>query len=139
MDAAHSRFLVIDDHALLRRMVSAELRKIGAVEIDEASDGNVAMQKIQAALQESKPYHIAFLDWTMPAMNGFDVLLTCRAERALDSMSIIMLSSESEETNIIRAMEAGATAYITKPFKQGDIERKVADVLAWRSLTEGGF
>lgn len=138
MDLKDKRFLVVDDHSLMRRMVGQDLYQKGVDVVDEASDGDAALRKIQAALSEGRPYDVVFLDWTMPTVSGFDVLTSCRADRALDDLAIVMLSSESEEPNIVKAMEAGATAYITKPFKQGDVARKAVDVLAWREKNKSG-
>jgi two-component system, chemotaxis family, chemotaxis protein CheY len=133
MDLAHYKFLVVDDHSLIRRIVISELKKLGASGADEAADGAEAIQKIRSANLAGAPYHTVFLDWTMPNVNGPEVLSACRADRTLDNMAIVMLSSESEEENVLKALEAGATAYITKPFKAEMLDQKLEDVLKWKS------
>jgi two-component system, chemotaxis family, chemotaxis protein CheY len=133
MDLKNHRFLVIDDHSLILRMVAATLRENGATEIDEASDGAAAIEKIRKAAQDSNPYHVVMLDWALPRINGYEILLTCRADPRCNNMAVIMLTAESEETNIVKALEAGATAYITKPFKPDQFLKKLEDVLNWRA------
>ncbi|MDR3425138.1 MAG: response regulator [Alphaproteobacteria bacterium] len=137
MDITGRRILIVDDHSLMRRMVAAELRKLGNPEIDEAADGESALQKINEASAGGKPYQMVFLDWTMPKLDGFSVLTACRAHAALKDMPIIMLTSESEEANLVKALEAGATAYIAKPFKPEDICKKVLDVMEWNARRAG--
>ena len=67
----------------------------------------------------------------MPEMNGFDMLAQCRSNTKLDDMAIIMLTAESDEANIIRALSAGATAYIIKPFKEEVILKRLENILSW--------
>jgi len=133
MDLAGYKFLIVDDHSLIRRIVISELKNLGAVGADEAADGIEAIQKIRSASQAGTPYQIIFLDWTMPNMNGPEVLAACRADESMDDTAIIMLSSESEEEHVVKALEAGATAYITKPFKPENLVQKLEDVMKWKS------
>jgi two-component system, chemotaxis family, chemotaxis protein CheY len=132
VDLRSIRFLIVDDHSLTRMIVGSELKKYGAAVIDEAADGVEGLRKIKQASETDSPYHIVFLDWAMPNLGGHDVLVTCREDKNLDSMAIVMLSSESEDDNILKTLEAGATAYITKPFKPETLAKKIEDVLAWK-------
>jgi len=135
VDIGTYRFLIIDDHAFARRSVSNELKQCGATLIDEAADGVEGLQKIKQQSEAGQPYDIVFLDWAMPNLDGKDVLLACRADHALDQMAIIMLSAESEDENILSLLEAGATAYITKPFKPEMLAHKLEDVLSWKATS----
>lgn len=130
--------MIVDDHSLIRRVVAAELRKLGAENIDEAADGSAAIEKIRTAAKEGEPYGIVFLDWTMPGTNGLDVLAICKAHNALQGTAVVMLSSESEEENVLKALEAGATAYITKPFKPEQLLQKLKDVMDWQEKNAAG-
>lgn len=126
------RILIVDDHALLRHMVTNALKPLGLKQPDWALDGDEAIEKITAAQAQATPYDVVFLDWNMPRMSGIDVLRACRKDKNLDSMAIIMLTAEAEPDNIVRAIEAGATAYITKPFQPEILISKLQDVIAWR-------
>lgn len=123
---------------MIRRVVMAELKKLGAVDVDEAADGSEAIEKIRNAASSGEPYGIVFLDWTMPGTNGLDVLAICKAHNVLQNMAVVMLSSESEEENVLKALEAGATAYITKPFKPELLLQKLKDVMEWKTKNEAG-
>jgi DNA-binding response OmpR family regulator len=92
--------------------------------------GPAAVTRAHAA---NEPYDVVFLDWYMPAMTGFDLLRACRQQQRFDRMAIIMLTAESEAENITRALEAGATAYITKPFDPSVIVTKLNEVMAWQA------
>jgi len=133
VDISGLKFLIVDDHSFARRTVSSELTKGGAVLIEEAADGVEGLLKIKQGSESGSPFDIVFLDWAMPNMDGNDVLLACRGDKKLDNMAIVMLSAESEDENILKVLESGATAYITKPFKPETFAHKLEDVLAWKS------
>jgi len=137
LDLRSFRFLIIDDHLFARRTVIAELQKYGAEQTDEAANGVEGLEKIKQACDAGKPYDIVFLDWAMPEMNGADVLVACRADSRLDAMAIVMVSAESEDENILKALEAGATAYVPKPFQAEMIIHKLEDVLHWKTTRQG--
>lgn len=133
MELSAYKFLIVDDHMLARRAIIAELTKFGAKTVDEASNGVEGLEKINQKCAAGEPYDIIFLDWAMPEMNGNEVLKACRANDELKNMSIIMVSAESEDVNILKALEAGATAYIAKPFQPELLAHKLDDVLGWRA------
>lgn len=132
MPAQDNKFLIVDDHALVRRMVRAILLEQGDALVDEATGGADGLARLAQAAAEGKPYATVFLDWSMPDMNGYEVLQAIRAEPRHAATAIIMLSAEADDTNIVKAMEAGATAYITKPFKPETITNKLDAIAAWR-------
>jgi two-component system chemotaxis response regulator CheY len=61
----------------------------------------------------------------MPEMNGFDLLCKIRADRAFDEMRIVMVTTETEMAQMIRALEAGANEYVMKPFTRDVIREKL--------------
>lgn len=136
MDFASLKFLIVDDHAFLRMMVKNALQPLGVQNLDWAIDGHDALEKITTAATNNRPYDVVFLDWHMPRVDGFDVLSACRENHQFDRMAIVMVTAESEPGNIARAIGAGATAYITKPFQTDAIVKKLHDVAAWRQKME---
>ena len=136
MDQVNYKFLVVDDHLVMRQMVSILLTRFGLTEIDTAKDGVEALSKIEAAAEASNPYDIVFLDWGLPNMNGFQLLTTLRKEPKYKNMAIIMMSSESSDSHIAKAIVAGATSYITKPFKPDDILKNIDYLEPWRKSLE---
>jgi two-component system chemotaxis response regulator CheY len=133
MDITNQKVLTIDDHSLIRRVVGASLKEMGVTKIDEAVDGASAIEKIQKAADAAVPYDIVLLDWNIPSPNGFEILQACRKDKRLDDMAIIMLTAEQSEANVLKALEAGATAYLGKPFKPEAFVKKVEDVVRWRA------
>lgn len=132
MPVQDDKFLIIDDHALVRRMVRIILQEQGNPPVDEATGGADGLARLNQAATDGKPYTTVFLDWSMPEMNGYDVLLAIRAVARHATTAVVMLTAEADDTNIVKAMEAGATAYITKPFKPETITEKLSAIAAWR-------
>jgi two-component system chemotaxis response regulator CheY len=133
MELKDYKFLVVDDHFLLRQMVATTLKEFGYANCDTANDGIQGLEKIRQMKNGGSRYHVVFLDLNMPNLSGYEVLEHCRLDRELDDMAIIVISSESEEANILKVMKAGATAYITKPFRAEAILAKLKDIEVWRN------
>jgi len=131
MDLKDLKVLVIDDHHLIRQMVSTILKKHGLGCVETVTDGDVGVAAIKKAASEGKPFDIVFLDWAMPGLDGLEALKQCRADRELDRTAFIMLTAESEDMNIVKTLEAGATAYITKPFTPEALIKKIQDISIW--------
>ena len=131
MNISGLKFLIVDDHLMVRELVTKTLAGQNAKLIDVASNGQEALLKVKDALNASNPYNIVFLDWNMPRMNGFEMLAECRSDARLNDMAIIMLTAESDESNIIKALSAGATAYIVTPFKEEVILKRLENIVSW--------
>ena len=132
MEQKNYKFLIVDDHLMMRQIVSITLNRSGFTNLDTANDGDVALEKIQAAADQSNPYDVVFLDWGLPNLDGFQLLVSLRKDPRLENMAIIMLTSEAEEASVQKALESGATAYITKPFKPENIISKLEYIQQWR-------
>ncbi|MGB9154561.1 MAG: response regulator [Alphaproteobacteria bacterium] len=138
MDLDKQKFLVVDDHSFLQRMVEATLKALGASHVDMAANGKDGLAIIQKAADAGTAYHTVFLDWSMPGeVNGYDLLVACRADKKHDDTAIVMLSAESGDTNIVKALNAGATTYIVKPVKPEMIGKKLEDIALWRQNKKG--
>ena len=114
------RAIVIDDSRAIRSILGGMLREMG-FEVGEAVNGRDAMMHLKA----SDPPDLAMLDWNMPEMNGFDLLVRVRAIRAFDSMRIVMVTTETETSQMVKALEAGANEYVMKPFTKEVIREKL--------------
>ena len=131
MEISDLNFLVVDDHLMIRSILTKFLGEQNAKSVDTAVDGEDGLNKVKHALNLNNPYNAIFLDWNMPKMSGFEMLLECRKDERLKNTAIIMLTAESEEENIIKALSAGATAYIVKPFKEDVVLRRLDNVVNW--------
>lgn len=121
----HVRAMVIDDSRALRAILSSILKECG-FEISEASNGREALERLKA----NGPPALAMLDWNMPEMNGFELLQTVRGDRAFDDMRIVMVTTETEMSQMAKALEVGANEYVMKPFTREVIREK----LQWLGL-----
>ena len=111
--------LVADDSMTILTMVSSRLARAG-YEVVTATRGDDALRLVQ----ESRP-RLVLLDVEMPGLDGVEVARRIRADEALAGTFIVLLTSLSEATDVEAGMEAGANAYLTKPFSPQDLQTQV--------------
>jgi two-component system chemotaxis response regulator CheY len=114
------RALVIDDSKAMRAIISAMLKEIG-FEVTEAKNGLEAIER----LRETGPLEVALVDWNMPEMNGYEFVRSVRAQNVYDRMRLMMVTTETEMTQVEKALEAGANEYVMKPFTREVILEKL--------------
>jgi len=118
--------LVVDDSQSMRNIVKAGLKKMGIFdEIIEAVDGLDALEK----LREHSPIDLVLLDWYMPNMEGYDCLVKMRENADWSGTRVMMVTTENQQENVIKAVMAGANEYLMKPFTPEMLEEKVRMVL----------
>jgi two-component system chemotaxis response regulator CheY len=115
--------LVVDDYQTMVRIIRNLLKQLGFEEVDEASDGKAALEKLQ-----QKPYGLVISDWNMEPMTGYELLRHVRADDRLKAMPFIMVTAESKTENVIAAKKAGASNYIVKPFNAQTLKNKIEAV-----------
>jgi two-component system, chemotaxis family, chemotaxis protein CheY len=115
------RALVIDDSRAMRRIVTSILEGIG-FEVRDAGNGREGLD----VLNEGWVPDLATVDWNMPVMDGLQFVAAVRSNPAWRSMTLMMVTSESEHTQIVRALAAGAHEYVIKPFTADAIRGKLA-------------
>ena len=119
-----TRFLIVDDFSTMRRIVRNLLKEIGFTNAEEAEDGQVAL----TMLKNSK-FDFVVSDINMPNMNGFELLKNIRADDALKSIPVLMVTAEAKKEDIVLAAQTGASGYIVKPFTKATLEEKVQKIL----------
>ncbi|MGP8231562.1 MAG: response regulator [Methylovirgula sp.] len=115
--------LVVDDYKTMVRIIRNLLAQIGFTNIDEASSGAEALEKIQ-----QKPYGLIISDWNMEPMTGFQLLQKVRESKDLTKVPFIMITAESKTDNVIAARRAGVNHYIVKPFNAMTLKAKIDSV-----------
>jgi len=115
------RALVIDDSRAMRRIVSAALEGFG-YETRPAGHGQEALD----VLQEGWTPDLCTIDWNMPVMDGLQFVSVVRANPAWRALTLVMVTSESEQGQIVRALAAGAHEYVIKPFTPDALRDKLA-------------
>jgi two-component system, chemotaxis family, chemotaxis protein CheY len=128
-DPSKIKFLVVDDFSTMRRIVRNLLKELGFTNVDEAEDGAVAWQKIQAA-----SFDFIITDWNMPNMDGLTLLQTIRGNPTYKALPVLMITAEAKKENIIAAAQACASGYIVKPFTAATLNEKLTKIfekLGW--------
>lgn len=120
-----ARILVVDDHILTRDMVRSILISVGFSRVTTAE--NIAIAKIR--LSEER-YDLVVCDWNMPNGSGLDLLQFMRGDPKYHRIPFIMLTAEAYRENVVEALKAGVTEYISKPFTGQVLAEKVEAVLA---------
>jgi len=105
------KILVADDDALIRRLLSALLNKLGH-EVEVVEDGAAALK----ALSVDKPPDLAILDWLMPGINGSEICRKIRGQPSKSRTYLLLLSAKAERNDVIAGLDAGADDYLIKPF-----------------------
>ncbi len=118
--------LVVDDSKSMRNIVKAGLKQMNAFgEIKEAVNGVDALEKIKS----EGPFDLVLLDWYMPEMEGYDCLVEIRKKPEWNDTKVMMVTTENQQENVIKAVMAGANEYLMKPFTPEMLEEKVKMVL----------
>ncbi|MCA1772843.1 MAG: chemotaxis response regulator CheY [Halomonas sp.] len=113
-------FLVVDDFPTMRRIVRSLLKELGFTNVDEAEDGQDALNKLRAG-----GFEFVVSDWNMPNLDGLEMLKEIRQDDALKDLPVLMVTAEAKKENIIAAAQAGANGYVVKPFTAATLEEKL--------------
>jgi DNA-binding response OmpR family regulator len=114
--------LVADDDDDILLLVTTRLKRDG-FEIVSARNGVEAL----ALAQEHKP-RVAVLDVGMPGLDGIDVLTAIRAAEGLKDTRVLLLTAKAQESDVRRGYDAGADAYVKKPFSPAELATRVREL-----------
>ena len=103
--------LVVDDSRAMRTLIGRMLKQLG-FEILEAGHGQEALER----LRTSPAPAVAMIDWNMPVMNGLELVKAIRNEPEWQAITLVMVTTESELGQVEKALLAGASEYVMKPF-----------------------
>jgi two-component system chemotaxis response regulator CheY len=117
------KVLVVDDMVTMRRIVKNILKQLGFGNVDEAENGQEALQKLRA-----DTFGFVVSDWNMPVMTGIDMLRAIRADEKLKTIPVLMVTAEAQQSNLIEAVQAGVSNYIVKPFTAETMQEKIGKI-----------
>ena len=118
------RLLVVDDFSTMRRIIKNILLEIGYHNVEEAEDGNAALQKLR-----NGKFDFVITDWNMPNMSGLELLTAIRQDPALSATPVLMVTAEAAKENVISAVQAGVNNYIVKPFTAAVLKERIDLIL----------
>jgi two-component system chemotaxis response regulator CheY len=119
-----TRFLIVDDFSTMRRILRNLLAELGFRHVDEADDGRSALELLHGA-----KYDFLICDVHMPHVNGFELLQRVRADSALCSLPVLLLTAEARKEEVVQAARLGANGVICKPLTKSALEEKVLNIL----------
>lgn len=112
------RALVADDSGVMRKVIVRALAAVGVEACDEACNGQEAFDLFVA-----EPYDLVVTDWNMPEMNGLELVTSIRELGS--EVPIIMVTTEGQRGQVVRAVQAGVTDYLVKPFENEQLRGKL--------------
>jgi two-component system, chemotaxis family, chemotaxis protein CheY len=120
------KLMSVDDSRTIRRIVSSYAKDLAPdVEIIEAANGQEALDKCAEELPD-----LIILDVNMPVMNGNECLEKLREQEETKNIPVVMLTTESEKSLVVKLLQLGVQQYIIKPFEKQEFLEKVGGVVA---------
>jgi len=117
-----SKAVVVDDSRAVRLILRRTLEKHG-YQVYEAGHGKEAL----GLLEQHPDVNLMLVDWNMPEMNGLELVRAVRSKPERARIALMMVTTETEMEQVVRALAAGANEYVMKPFS----EQVVTDKLRW--------
>ena len=121
---ANLRFLVVDDSPAMRQLITFALRRLGPVEIVEATDGVDALKKLPAG-----PFNLIITDINMPKMDGLKLVKLVKDNPTYQSVPVVIITTEGAVEDRERGLALGATAYIAKPIQTANLLETVKAIV----------
>jgi two-component system chemotaxis response regulator CheY len=103
--------LIIDDSRAMRRILKSVAHRLG-FETSEAEDGLIGLEMLRA----TSDVELVLVDWNMPNMDGLQFVEAVRSDDAFKNTKIVMVTSETEPSKMVRVLMAGADEFVMKPF-----------------------
>lgn len=117
--------LVVDDASFIRDLVKKCLRNyFPGIRIEEAVNGRKAQ-----SLLSREAFDLVLCDWEMPEMSGLELLTWCREQDTLKTLPFVMVTSRGDKENVVQAIQAGVSGYVSKPFTNEQLVTKVKQAL----------
>ena len=123
-----ARILIAEDETDIRNLISFTLRFAGHEVIDTVN-GEQAVEKAKELAEKNQLPDLILMDVRMPRMTGYEACENIKAHEALKDIPIAFLSAKGQESEIQTGLDAGAAAYIVKPFAPDQLTTKVTELL----------
>ena len=120
------KILVAEDQQHIRSLIEYKLTNSGYTVVC-AEDGKSALEKAGQIIPD-----LILLDVMMPLMTGFEVLAALKTDEKTRNITILMVTAQSKENEVLKGLELGADDYITKPFSPNELAARVKNILMRR-------
>lgn len=120
------RVLIVDDSAVMRKIVERSLRQAGLdlSDVQEAGNGVEALASVQRGVPD-----LILSDINMPAMDGLEFLKQLQTVETAKGVPVVMITTEGSEARVVEALSVGAKGYIRKPFTPEQVKERVAPLV----------
>ncbi len=115
--------LIVDDQSTMRSLIRGMLQKMGFESLQEAEDGDVALNKMK-----QEKYDLVISDIHMPRMDGLEFLKQARGIESLKDVPFLLVTTESSKGAVLEAIKLKVNGYIVKPFTPETLQEKLAKV-----------
>ncbi|MCC5633118.1 response regulator [Nostoc sphaeroides CHAB 2801] len=130
------RLLVVDDNTTNRKIIHHQATRWGMI-VDEAASAATALQAIQEAAEQKNLYDVAVIDMQMPEIDGMSLGEQIKANSAIASLPLIMLTSTNQRNEIQLALKIGFAGYLVKPVKPSRLLDTIMTILGGQMEQEG--
>ena len=120
--------LAVDDMESARAVVKSHLQGLGFTNVIEAQDGQQALDMLKDMNEIGSPVELLISDWAMPNLTGLDFLIRVRATPQFAELPFLMVTAEGDAPQVVKAIQAGVTDYIVKPFSSELFHKKLTNV-----------
>lgn len=117
------KVLVVDDSGVMRKIIIRSLNAVGVTEVVEAADGQEGF-----TLFQNDQFDLVLTDWNMPIRSGLEFVKDIRGSGS--KVPIMMVTTEAQKSQVITAIQAGVTDYLTKPFENDALRAKLDKYVA---------
>jgi len=115
------RVLVIDDSRAMRAILGKLMSELG-FDVVTAAHGLEGLER----LEEDDAIRLVLVDWNLPEMNGYEFTLAVRSDPGCDDVRLIMVTTETEQASVQKALDAGVDEYVMKPFTKETLMEKLS-------------
>jgi len=121
------KILVVDDSVGIRMAAKKVFQNLGFMQISVADDGTTALEQLK-----QEPFELVVADWNMPEMSGIELLKAMRADESLESIPFLLVTGDDNQDNIMDAIKAGISNYMTKPYDAKVLSEKIERIFAYQ-------
>jgi two-component system chemotaxis response regulator CheY len=125
-----SHILVVDDSINIRQIICENLKRLGFLKIEAASNANEAFTKLVHHSKGATPFNLILSDLNMPGPSGLDFLKQVREIDKFKDLPFLLITTESEKQAVIQAAMAGVSGYVVKPFNLETLTKRLQE--SWK-------